>query len=276
MDNLLRMLPSFRGKQRMANLILKGKLASEKNIWIKGRYDCEYLLPNLRENISRDIYLNGVYEAETIRFLAKMIPPNGNFLDLGANIGAITIPLNRRRKDIHTIAVEASPRVYDYLAQNIERNGLGRIQLVNKALYYEDGVELDFYSPEEKFGKGSLSPVFTDRSEKTVTIKVDTLLKELNMRSVDMIKIDVEGYEHQVFKGAPDLLASSTAPDILFEFVDWAEGIAQGKDVGAEQELLLQHGYKIYYFSEKKEALTATTGIVRSGEHLLFATKKVL
>jgi len=63
---------------------------------------------------------------------------------------------------------------------------------------------------------------------------------------VDFIKIDVEGYEYHVFKGAETTLSRPDAPDILFEFVDWAEEKAAGIAIGDAQRILKSYGYRIF------------------------------
>jgi FkbM family methyltransferase len=271
---MFRKLPQFKGKPRLARFFFSKTIGRAKDIFIKGKYGCTYLLPNLIENVSFDIYVNGIYEQDTLDFLEKRIPPNGVFLDLGANIGAVSTPLSKRRKDIRIVCVEASPWVFKYLEKNLHMNGLSEIDRINRALYYADNVELDFFSPEDKFGKGSLSPVFTTNAERVTTIRVDTLIRQLDLPRVDMIKVDVEGYEYHVFKGAEALLSGYDSPDILFEFVDWAEDLVKDISIGDAQRLLKSWGYRIYYFNKNKKVLDEANGVIVKGACMLYATKK--
>jgi FkbM family methyltransferase len=269
-----RKLPLFKGKSKLARLLFNKSIRKAKDVWVRGKYGCKYLLPNLTENVSFDIYVNGIYEQDTLEFLAKKISPGGVFLDLGANIGAITIPLSKRRSDVRIVCVEASPRIFNYLERNLEENDLTGVLKVNKALYYTDDNEVDFFSPEDKFGKGSLSPVFTSQAQRVTTIRLDTLIERLHLTKVDLIKVDVEGYEYHVFKGAETLLIADDAPDIFFEFVDWAEDLAKGISVGDAQQLLKSWGYRIYQFHHHKKEPVETNDVVFRGALMLFATKK--
>jgi FkbM family methyltransferase len=271
---MFRKLPQFKGKPKLARFLFSKTIGRAKDIFIKGKYGCTYLLPNLIENVSFDIYVNGIYEQGTLDFLEKRIPPNGVFLDLGANIGAVSTPLSKRRKDIRIVCVEASPWVFKYLEKNLGMNGLPEIGRINRALHYTDNVELDFFSPQEKFGKGSFSPVFTTNAERVTTIRVDTLIRQLDLPRVDMIKVDVEGYEYHVFKGAEALLSGYDAPDIFFEFVDWAEEQVKDISVGDAQQLLKSWGYRIYYFNENKKVLDEANVVIVKGACMLYATKK--
>jgi FkbM family methyltransferase len=272
-DSIFRKLPVFRGKGRIARILFKRKIERDKDLIVIGKFGCEYRIPNVLENIGFDIFINGIYEQQTSEFIAGKMPVNGVFLDLGANIGAITIPIHNKRKDIKIICVEAAPAVYSYLLQNLSRNQADEVYSVNKALFYTDNERVGFYSPEGKYGKGSLSPVFTEKVVYVETIKLDTLLSELGIQKVHIIKIDVEGFEYHVFKGAGSLLSGKDAPDIIFEFVDWAEQSAGGIDIGSAQQLLIDKGYRIFYFNDVGE-MKKVEGILKTGYSMLFATKK--
>ncbi|MEO5891099.1 MAG: FkbM family methyltransferase [Ferruginibacter sp.] len=271
MDQLFRSLPLFKGKSRLARLLLSNAVKNQKDIEISGRYHCKYLLPNIVENVGFDIFINGQYEPEIHDLLFRLLPENGCFLDLGANIGSTVIPLCKRRADITAVAVEAAPWVFSYLQKNIALNDLKNVQLINNALFNEDDRELDFFSPMEKFGKGSLSPVFTQEGVKVKTRRVDTLVNDLKLSKVDLIKIDVEGFEYFVFKGAEDLLSAADAPPIIFEFVDWAEQQAMGLQPGAAQQLLVEMGYTLYEIAGRR--LIKQASCYSSGAFNLLASK---
>jgi FkbM family methyltransferase len=272
MDALFRSLPAFKGKNRLAGMLLKKKLQTSKDILVRGKYGCSYLLPNVIENVSREIFINGIYEPETSDFFAERSPQDGVFLDLGANIGAISVPLYQKRRDLRIIGVEAAPWLFPYLQRNFEQNGLERASLVNKALFNKDDEDIDFFAPDVKFGKGSLSPTYSDKPIKVRAIRLDTLVGQLQLPRVDIVKIDVEGHEYHVFQGAEKLLGGSNAPDILFEFEDWAEDAAKLAP-GAAQNLLMAKGYSLYELGDGGR-LRPLSGPLTTGSTMLLATKK--
>jgi FkbM family methyltransferase len=272
MDALFRSLPVFKGKNRLADLLLKKRLQTSRDIRVAGKYGCSYLLPNLIENVSREIFINGIYEQATSDFFIGRSPQNGVFLDLGANIGAISVPLFHKRKDLRIVGVEAAPWLFPYLQRNFEQNGLGGASLVNKALFNVDDRDIDFFAPDVKFGKGSLSPTYTDKAIKVRTVTLDTLIGQLKLPRVDIIKIDVEGHEYHVFQGAEMLLQRSDAPDILFEFEDWAEDAAKLAP-GTAQSYLMTKGYALYKVGEGTRLYPMSEPLTK-GSTMLLATKK--
>src|SRR3954463_8228722 len=147
MDAMFRRLPLFRGKDRFARIIFRNKIKTKTNLLIKGKGGCEYILPNIIENVGFEIFVNGIYEEGTSDFIIERLPRNGVLLDLGANIGAITVPVQAKRKDSRIFCVEAAPWIFDFLQQNLARNDAVNVKSVNKALFFTDSETLNFYSP---------------------------------------------------------------------------------------------------------------------------------
>ena len=271
-EHLLRSIPPFKGKQRIARVLLHSRLQSGTNIEVSGKHGCHYTLPNVRESIGFEILINGIYEAETIAFICARMKVGGTFLDIGANIGAISIPVKKLRSDVEVVCIEAAPWIYDYLKLNVEHNKITNIQLFNKAISDSGEKQVDFFSPFDKFGKGSLAPVFTDTPVKVSTITLDELDVVYKKKPIEFIKVDVEGFESLAFKGGSRLLNSQSAPDILFEFVDWAEKLS-GEDTGTAQKILLTYGYRLCFFENGKVGSLLKTPVI-SGSHMIFATKE--
>ena len=230
----------------LANFFFKRDKPYNQNILVKGKFDCTFKVPNIKENIGFEIFVNGVYEQETIEFIVNKIPANGFLIDIGANIGSIIVPVCKIRSDISAVAIEASPRVFNYLEFNTGYNKLSNCTIINKAVTDTDAITIPFYSPAEQFGIGCLAPGFTDEAEMTETITIDSLIKSVGIKKVDFIKIDIEGYEYFAFKGAEELLSRPDAPVILFEFAEWAEDLATGILPGDAQRLLARYGYHLY------------------------------
>lgn len=271
-DTLFRRLPEFKGKKRLLAFLYMVKRKNAKDIIVNGKYNCVYKLPNIKENIGFDIFANGIYENETIDLVVEKCKNSTFFIDIGANIGSISIPVCKRLKNIKAICVEASPTVFEYLTWNVHKNKLNNINIINKAVADKDNIEVNFYSPEEKYGKGSMSPVFEKTGQLVNTITLTKLIADYKAVDIGLIKVDVEGFEYFVFKGSETVLNKPDAPDILFEFVDWAEELANRK-TGDAQNLLLEYGYTLFLIN-KSEIGPQLSVPLKKGAAMIWATKK--
>lgn len=272
LSTLLQYLPNFKGKMRLVNFIFK-PLLQKRNILIKAKNGVLFNLPNLIEPVGKHLFINGEYEIDEINFVKNAIRKNNvnTFLDIGANIGLFSLSVAKEFPTVAIFAIEASPRVYTTLQDNIMLNHLQNIKAIQLGLANTDTAELSFYSDETKYGTGSFAPIFTDKAEMVKCAKLDTLISnEIIPTNIQLIKIDVEGFELQVFQGAAQLLEHASALTILFEFVDWAEQNA-GNKKGAAQEYLISLNYSLFKLHKNK--LLPLTAALKTGNASLVAIK---
>jgi FkbM family methyltransferase len=246
-------LPLFRGKLRISRFFYRNKKNLSFPRIINTRIGLQLKVPSLIDSIGYELFINGIYEAKLVNYLIRAIPQNGVLIDVGANIGAISTMVAFRRKDIKVHAFEASPFIFNFLKVNKELNKLENLYIYNFAVHNTDGEPMNFYAPADQFGKGSFSQTYTNKAESVTTQSLDTFLLQ-NDITPDIIKVDVQGYEINVFQGMQSFITSAAKkPDIIFEFEDWAESIAIGKEnITAAQKCLLALGYSIYEFDKAK------------------------
>jgi FkbM family methyltransferase len=267
-------LPRFKGKYRLARLIL-GNSLDVKNIWIKAFNNYQYLVPNFQEPVGFALLIDGIYEPDCIEFMLQKLPKNAVFLDIGANIGVFTITAAKSlNQNGRVIAVEASPKMFPFLQQNIEANGLNNVKTLELAVTEQDNATVLFYeAPMDKFGMGSISPQFHTSPIQVKTKTIDSIIKDEQIDKVDFIKVDVEGYESSVFKGAEKLLTSPNAPIILFEFCDWAEARKPEGKIGDSQRVLINFGYKIWKLNDFVKGGKPLDSILEKGSDMLVGVK---
>jgi FkbM family methyltransferase len=165
------------------------------------------------------------------------------FIDVGANIGAVAIPIAKARPNVSIVCIEADPKIQRLLQDNVNRNGCKRVQVISCVAGATDGQFVAFYpAPDDRFGMGSLGPQFCNAPIMLEQRPLDTILTDMNIYQPDVIKIDVEGAELGVLQGARRLLASERPPVIVFEFTDWAEARIPGQQPGDALAFLIGNG----------------------------------
>lgn len=264
MYKFLQKIPNFKGKMRLSGLLFKNK-KEVRTFFLPNKI--KFTVPNLIENVSFELFINGIYEEKYLNLITDNIPLNGTFIDVGANVGAISVLLAKRRPDIKIHAFEASPNVFKYLLKNKEQNGLLNLNVYNLAIHVKDDLELPFYSPLDLNGKGSFSPVFTNEAEMVKTLSLDTFFIN-NLIFPNFIKIDVEGFEALIFESMDIYLSSKNVCPILFEFVDWAEKSAK-YEIGAAQACLLK---KKFILKDLETGLILNNPIL-IGDKMILANK---
>jgi len=118
-------------------------------------------------------------------------------VDVGAHVGSFTVWASRRSPEARLLSVEPNPETFELLLQNIHDNGLeDRVTAVNAAVGATTGtaaLELMEHSLGTRLARGG---------DGQVTVKVhelDHLLGEAGIDEVDMLKMDCEGLEYDVF-----------------------------------------------------------------------------
>lgn len=246
---IFQLLPEVKGKHRLSRLLLSNTI-SKKNQLIYCKNGLKFICPNFKENVSFELLINGIYEQRNIDFILNNIPHNAIIFDVGANIGAVAIPIAKKRPDVKIYCFEASKKVFSFLRENIALNGLTNVIPINCLLVDKVQGELPFYSPIELNGKGSMAPVFTSTSEMIQTETLDNFLELNKISKVNFIKIDVEGFECTVLSGGKTILTKHK-PKIFFEFLDWAEELSKVNQIGDAQRLLFNSGYQIFNLSNQ-------------------------
>ena len=143
-----------------------------------------------------------------------------NIIDIGANIGSTSLFFASINKKAQIFSFEPHPKTFKRAQKNISLNSFNNIKLINKGLGERiDKVKL-FEINEKNPGMNRIS---TRKLEQPYTeIDIDTLdnyVKSAGIDKADFIKIDVEGYEHQVLKGAVNTL-KKTKPVLYIELDD--------------------------------------------------------
>lgn len=169
--------------------------------------------------IDNDLYRLGCYEAGTLRFIRESVSDDSTVVDVGANIGAMTLFAAKLVPDGGVLAFEALPHIADDLRQNVALNGFTNVAVHQVALGERRGYANIFPNLEER-GSSSLL-------EKSNDSRAYDKPRQVSMRPLDdftraagkiaVIKIDVEGYESKVLEGAQRTI-DEHCPAIILEY----------------------------------------------------------
>ena len=189
------------------------------------------------DHIGLNIFLDGIYEKKILENLENYLRKNNkikNCLDIGANIGNHSIAFSKYFEKVYSF--EPAMNIFSLLTFNTQN--YTNIEIFNFGLSDEDTV-MELFQEHSNYGHSTLERDDNKKyqsAEKIELRKFDNIIsfKEIE---IDFIKIDVEGHELQVLKGASSLL-ENLKPIIGFE------KNTLNNDV---YNFLSSKGYKYYY-----------------------------
>ncbi len=265
--SVARMIPHYiRGKHRVIKKMLP---LGNGNFQIELNDGSKILVPDLHEPVAFSSLIDGQYEPDTLALIKSWMKEGGNFIDVGANVGAICMPMaSYLREHGSVLAIEGSPMIGAYLKESQKINTYSNLTVENVLCGEAEG-EVDFYqAPDSHFGMGSRGQQF---DQTPIPLKMECLDELAKAhRPVKAIKVDVEGFEYQVFAGAKKILAEDK-PKIVFEFCDWADQRNTDVAIGDAQRLLMGMGYKIWLMDAYLNKQAPLNNPILEGSSMLVA-----
>jgi FkbM family methyltransferase len=157
--------------------------------------------------IQRYIYYFGVFDPLVSGFIQKRLKPGDVVVDVGANIGYISLlAAERVGTQGRVVSIEASGRIFGALRANLERNHASNIRAVHGAVSDAFGDLVLHSGPEGNCGMTSLVRNFGGTSETVKAAPLSHWLTERDIAEVRLIKIDVEGAELNVLRSVAAIL----------------------------------------------------------------------
>lgn len=200
------------------------------------------------DSIGRALFWRGLnaWHAETLEVFYRLPQGSRIVLDIGANSGVFTLLACAANSECRVIAFEPVPRVYERLVQNIRLNSYsGRCQLREEAVSDTVGLANVHVPYGDMPTSASLHSVGFRGAEGTmINVKVTTVDAVCSQcRDVDLVKIDVEGFEEKVLEGMRKTVARMK-PTIIVECNP------DGPYVAVES-ILSASGYRFYHLSRQ-------------------------
>ena len=156
--------------------------------------------------IGRALYQTGVWEPEVTTTLSAEAKPGMIALDVGADIGYFSLQFSKLVGNSgRVIAFEPIPKARERLVHNIALNELTNITVSEFALGNQEGTVY----LEDPFTKSRVNLNKTSGGINDIKVSIkrfDDLFDELSLPSVDIIKMDIEGAEHEALRGMEQTL----------------------------------------------------------------------
>ncbi len=178
--------------------------------------------------VDREIYYFGAYAPSELNFLAfacSILRSHRRpitFVDVGANVGQHSLFMSQHADRV--IAYEPNPEVAQRLLANIELNNVANLDVVQCALGDENGFATLGSGLDKNDGSRSLLWTLDKQANIRVSVlNADQALRDANIARVDLLKLDVEGYEKHVLSGLCGTLQRDR-PIILFELIGEGKG----------------------------------------------------
>lgn len=200
------------------------------NVSIKESHGVKYMLFDSKDFKNSDfithmVRVTGQYELDLV-FAAEQALLNSNggtILDIGANFGTFAIPIAKRNPELTILAFEPQRIIFNQLCGNAILNSLDNVYTYNFAISDKEDtilIETPNYNTEINIGAFSFDslvkekcPTTTGEKELINLITIDSL----NLTNVALLKIDVEGMELSVIKGALETIEKCNFPPLIFE-----------------------------------------------------------
>jgi FkbM family methyltransferase len=226
----------------------------EKAVEIGWHYGIRLLL-HLENDLGRQLFVGGCIDPNEFFFLDRFLRPGMRVLDVGAHEGLYTLFAARRVEPEGEVwALEPSVREFSRLRQNLKINHLTNVRVFQVAAGEVNGpgellVAADEHSGHNTLGAFACSGVKAVARQSVDLRPVDELCKEWGVTRLDLIKLDTEGAEHRVLRGAGGVLRRFR-PVVLFEVAGDALR-HQGSNPEELMDYFRQLGYRLYAFDDR-------------------------
>ena len=204
------------------------------------------------------LYTNLAYEPEVTSIMTSILEEGDTFFDVGANLGYYTLLASKRvgfHGQVH--AFEPAPQQFEHLSLNVRINRATNVVLNNVALSEATGErEMQF---SLGWNQGTHSFGATEGATTTGLVRcrtIDEYVASNRIERIDALKVDVEGAELLVFRGAEKTIRSFLIPVIFFEACEH-HARALGNSTIEVKSYLRQLGYDIF-------RLNAESGLERT------------
>jgi FkbM family methyltransferase len=215
---------------------------------------------DLSSTLEWQLWAFGSFERHFAELFSYLVGPGDRCVDVGANVGVHTVRLARLVGPAgEVIAIEPNPEVVQRTARNIALNRLDNIKLISAAASDQAGQMRLFLPSARDTNRARASLMHHSYlTGDTTTVPVRTLDELCGDAPVALIKIDVEGHESAVVRGAAGLIAAH-GPSVVFEY---APELLDDAVAQTPFDWLAERGYEIFRVRCARHVLTGRGRLV--------------
>jgi FkbM family methyltransferase len=239
------------------------KKKREWSKWLNLFKDVDFIQHQLSNNLKINLHKNSIlakciyygFEENEISFLNSFLREGDVFFDIGSNIGLFSLHASVIvGKNGRVIAFEPAPDTYKKLIQNIKLNSIKNILPLNIGLsdktdFLKLNVSNNGYDAWNSFAL--LSNNYYNQKELVEVSTLDFFIQKNDISKINLIKLDVEGWELFVIRGGENYIKEAEDLVLLVEFTE-ENAFAAGYYVHEIYDLLKQWGYQWYSFANGK------------------------
>lgn len=202
---------------------------------------------DLKTSVAWEVFFFGAYEKYGLMLVRDLLRNRTNpiCIDVGANCGTYSIFMSKFSKQVH--AFEPNKIALAALKENIAINDISNITVHDVALG-DKNCNLDLHIAKNadtawsSFVYGSNKPIYGDHVT-VEAVKGDDIVEKLNLQKIDLIKIDVEGYERNVLLGLKRTI-NKFRPIIFMEFSKFTKK----SFINIDEWNAIMNGYNVHNF----------------------------
>lgn len=249
MISYARDFPIRKGKLRLINTLWPALIRGHDTDRLATLKYAGFKLPcDLQEDLQRQFYFFGNYFLEEEQLSRWQRESRGaNFiLDVGANLGIYSFAALAAQPNAIVHAFEPTPEIAAKLEAAAELNGVPNLHVHKAAVSNNNGYARLNRCRGDNGTNGGMNFISGDADEddpsRVKTVRLDDFCDEYGINRIDLLKVDVQGHEFEVFKGAERLLKEGRIALIFFE-LSWAGDPRTDCPARRSIGLLEQYGY---------------------------------
>ena len=229
-------------------------------------YNNTYLMAKKGMTSATSAWYCGLYEFEEMSFLFDHLKNDDLFVDIGANIGSYSILA--ASKGAKVIAIEPIPSTFEILKKNILFNNLNhRVKFFNIAIS-DKNEKLNFSNDLDALNHVLLKDECYLNQISVCAFKLNEILEG---KIPKFIKIDVEGFETNIIKGAEHIFAHKDLKCLIIELV--GGGKNYGFDENILHQKLLNYGFNTYSYIPHLKKLINLKGKKNYNKNTIYLRK---